>query len=81
MIVPLIRPTIKHPVLLSFQCDPGEATKLLYDLLYTEPIKIVLLPGCSGVSTLVAEAARMWNLIVVRNLRWHYTNTFSSHSF
>lgn len=50
---------------LSFQCDPGEATKLLYDLLYTEPIKIVLMPGCSGVSTLVAEAARMWNLIVV----------------
>lgn len=38
---------------------------MLYDLLYTEPIKIVLMPGCSGVSTLVAEAARMWNLIVV----------------
>lgn len=51
--------------LLIFQCDPGEATKLLYDLLYTEPIKIVLMPGCSSVSTLVAEAARMWNLIVV----------------
>lgn len=50
------------------QCDPGEATKLLYDLLYTEPIKIVLMPGCSSVSTLVAEAARMWNLIVVRPL-------------
>ena len=48
------------------QCDPGEATKLLYDLLYTEPIKVVLMPGCSSVSTLVAEAARMWNLIVVR---------------
>ncbi|MEQ2298966.1 Gamma-aminobutyric acid type B receptor subunit 1 [Ameca splendens] len=47
------------------ECDPGEATKLLYDLLYTEPIKIVLMPGCSGVSTLVAEAARMWNLIVL----------------
>ncbi|XP_042362189.1 gamma-aminobutyric acid type B receptor subunit 1-like isoform X2 [Plectropomus leopardus] len=46
-------------------CDPGEATKLLYDLLYTEPIKIVLMPGCSSVSTLVAEAARMWNLIVL----------------
>lgn len=57
--------SIKHFVILSFQCDPGEATKLLYDLLYTEPIKIVLMPGCSGVSTLVAEAARMWNLIVV----------------
>ncbi|KAG7276577.1 hypothetical protein CRUP_019627, partial [Coryphaenoides rupestris] len=50
-------------------CDPGEATKLLYDLLYTEPIKIVLMPGCSGVSTLVAEAARMWNLIV----KWRWT--------
>ncbi|XP_010792678.1 gamma-aminobutyric acid type B receptor subunit 1-like [Notothenia coriiceps] len=47
-------------------CDPGEATKLLYDLLYTEPIKIVLMPGCSSVSTLVAEAARMWNLIVAQ---------------
>ncbi|KAL7830191.1 hypothetical protein SRHO_G00313180 [Serrasalmus rhombeus] len=47
------------------KCDPGEATKLLYDLLYTEPIKIVLMPGCSSVSTLVAEAARMWNLIVL----------------
>uniref|UniRef100_A0A671R6T6 Gamma-aminobutyric acid type B receptor subunit 1-like n=1 Tax=Sinocyclocheilus anshuiensis TaxID=1608454 RepID=A0A671R6T6_9TELE len=46
-------------------CDPGEATKLLYDLLYTEPIKILLMPGCSSVSTLVAEAARMWNLIVL----------------
>uniref|UniRef100_A0A8C6TGQ5 Gamma-aminobutyric acid type B receptor subunit 1 n=1 Tax=Neogobius melanostomus TaxID=47308 RepID=A0A8C6TGQ5_9GOBI len=46
-------------------CDPGEATKLLYDLLYTEPIKIVLMPGCSGVSTIVGEAARMWNLIVL----------------
>ncbi|KAF3834399.1 hypothetical protein F7725_025603 [Dissostichus mawsoni] len=42
-------------------CDPGEATKLLYDLLYTEPIKIVLMPGCSSVSTLVAEAARISN--------------------
>lgn len=51
-----------------FQCDPGEATKLLYDLLYTEPIKIVLMPGCSSVSTLVAEAARMWNLIVVGSI-------------
>ncbi|KAF6737915.1 Gamma-aminobutyric acid type B receptor subunit 1, partial [Oryzias melastigma] len=46
-------------------CDPGQATKLLYDLLYTEPIKVVLMPGCSSVSTLVAEAARMWNLIVL----------------
>lgn len=49
------------------QCDPGQATKYLYELLYNDPIKIILMPGCSSVSTLVAEAARMWNLIVVRN--------------
>ncbi|PKU28126.1 gamma-aminobutyric acid type b receptor subunit 1 [Limosa lapponica baueri] len=46
------------------QCDPGQATKYLYELLYNDPIKIILMPGCSSVSTLVAEAARMWNLIV-----------------
>ncbi|XP_010568227.1 PREDICTED: gamma-aminobutyric acid type B receptor subunit 1 [Haliaeetus leucocephalus] len=45
-------------------CDPGQATKYLYELLYNDPIKIILMPGCSSVSTLVAEAARMWNLIV-----------------
>lgn len=50
---------------LVFQCDPGQATKYLYELLYNDPIKIILMPGCSSVSTLVAEAARMWNLIVV----------------
>lgn len=49
----------------SLQCDPGQATKYLYELLYNDPIKIILMPGCSSVSTLVAEAARMWNLIVV----------------
>lgn len=66
ILAPSVHPSAAvTPAALSFQCDPGEATKLLYDLLYTEPIKIVLMPGCSGVSTLVAEAARMWNLIVV----------------
>ncbi len=78
-------------VLFSFlQCDPGEATKLLYDLLYTEPIKIVLMPGCSSVSTLVAEAARMWNLIVVcllcthlclNYLHLHFSWFLLSHGF
>uniref|UniRef100_A0A8C0GQD4 Gamma-aminobutyric acid type B receptor subunit 1 n=1 Tax=Chelonoidis abingdonii TaxID=106734 RepID=A0A8C0GQD4_CHEAB len=46
-------------------CDPGQATKYLYELLYNDPIKIILMPGCSSVSTLVAEAARMWHLIVL----------------
>uniref|UniRef100_A0A8B9P9A2 Gamma-aminobutyric acid type B receptor subunit 1 n=1 Tax=Apteryx owenii TaxID=8824 RepID=A0A8B9P9A2_APTOW len=53
----------RRPLLL--QCDPGQATKYLYELLYNDPIKIILMPGCSSVSTLVAEAARMWNLIVL----------------
>lgn len=54
-----------HRPPLPAQCDPGQATKYLYELLYNDPIKIILMPGCSSVSTLVAEAARMWNLIVV----------------
>lgn len=32
------------------------------------------MPGCSGVSTLVAEAARMWNLIVVGAVLPSYTS-------
>lgn len=62
------REALEEPALipsLLIQCDPGQATKYLYELLYNDPIKIILMPGCSSVSTLVAEAARMWNLIVV----------------
>ena len=45
---------------------PGLGMKVLYELLYNEPPKIMLLgPGCSVVSTFVGQAARMWNLIVV----------------
>ena len=38
----------------------------MYDLIYTPPIKAMLLSGCSLVTTAVAEAANMWNLLVVR---------------
>lgn len=39
---------------------------VLYELLYNEPVKLMLLgPGCSVVSTFVGQAARMWNLVVV----------------
>ncbi|XP_030921342.1 gamma-aminobutyric acid type B receptor subunit 1, partial [Geospiza fortis] len=47
------------------KCDPGQATKFLYELLYNLPFKIILMPGCSSVSTLVAEAARIWNVTVL----------------
>ena len=49
----------------SLQCLPGLSLKSLYDLLYDDQTKLVLLTGCSGVSTFVAQAAKMWNLIVV----------------
>ncbi|KAH0810089.1 hypothetical protein GEV33_012703 [Tenebrio molitor] len=36
----------------------------MYNLLYNQPQKLMLLAGCSTVCTTVAEAAKMWNLIV-----------------
>lgn len=50
---------------LFFQCRPGLGTKVLYKLLYQEPTKMMVLSGCSIVSTFVAQAAKMWNLVVV----------------
>lgn len=47
------------------QCMPGLGTKVLYELLYTPPKKVIVLTGCSIVSTFVAQAAKMWNLIVL----------------
>ncbi|XP_014680063.1 PREDICTED: gamma-aminobutyric acid type B receptor subunit 1-like, partial [Priapulus caudatus] len=46
-------------------CEPGLGTTIMYDLLYTGDPKVMLLTGCSPVSTTVAEAAKMWNLIVL----------------
>ncbi|XP_023288491.1 gamma-aminobutyric acid type B receptor subunit 1 [Orussus abietinus] len=37
----------------------------MYDLLYNQPQKLMLLAGCSTVCTTVAEAAKMWNLVVL----------------
>ncbi|OQV25760.1 Gamma-aminobutyric acid type B receptor subunit 1 [Hypsibius exemplaris] len=48
------------------ECEPGKGITILYDLLYNPPQKIMLLgPGCSTVTTTIAEAAKMWNLIVM----------------
>ncbi|XP_025836019.1 gamma-aminobutyric acid type B receptor subunit 1 isoform X2 [Agrilus planipennis] len=47
------------------QCDPGLGASVMYDLLYNEPTKLMLLAGCSTVCTTVAEAAKMWNLVVL----------------
>ncbi|XP_050520335.1 gamma-aminobutyric acid type B receptor subunit 1-like isoform X1 [Daktulosphaira vitifoliae] len=47
------------------ECDPGLSASVLYDLLYNKPQKLMLLAGCSTVCTTVAEAAKMWNLVVL----------------
>lgn len=51
-----------------FQCEPGLGATVMYNLLYFHPYKLMLLAGCSTVCTTVAEAAKMWNLVVV-NIR------------
>lgn len=50
---------------LYLQCEPGLGALVMYDLLYKPPQKLMLLAGCSTVCTTVAEAAKMWNLVVV----------------
>lgn len=47
------------------QCEPGLGASVMYNLLYNPPQKLLLLAGCSTVCTTVAEAAKMWNLMVV----------------
>ncbi|NP_001308593.1 gamma-aminobutyric acid type B receptor subunit 1 [Tribolium castaneum] len=47
------------------ECEPGLAASVMYNLLYNKPQKLMLLAGCSTVCTTVAEAAKMWNLIVL----------------
>ncbi|KRX80894.1 Gamma-aminobutyric acid type B receptor subunit 1 [Trichinella sp. T6] len=47
------------------ECHPGLGARRLYELLYNNPTKLMLLSGCSLVSTVIAEAAPVWNLIVL----------------
>lgn len=47
------------------KCQPGLATKQLHELLYSDPTKLMLLAGCSPVTTVIAEAAPVWNLVVL----------------
>ncbi|XP_017776421.1 PREDICTED: gamma-aminobutyric acid type B receptor subunit 1 [Nicrophorus vespilloides] len=47
------------------ECEPGLGASVMYNLLYNQPQKLMLLAGCSTVCTTVAEAAKMWNLVVL----------------
>ena len=48
-----------------FQCDAGKGARVLYDLLYGNTQKVLLLAGCSTVCTTVAEGANLWNLVTL----------------
>ncbi|KAI8518235.1 Gamma-aminobutyric acid type B receptor subunit 1 [Branchiostoma belcheri] len=48
-----------------YECNPGIGTNVMYRLVYHPPPKLMLLTGCSSVSTHIAEAAHMWNLMVL----------------
>lgn len=58
------------------QCEPGLGASVMYNLLYNKPQKLMLLAGCSTVCTTVAEAAKMWNLIVVSWKIFSYTSIY-----
>ncbi|XP_034235281.1 gamma-aminobutyric acid type B receptor subunit 1 isoform X2 [Thrips palmi] len=47
------------------ECEPGLGASVMYNLVYNQPQKLLLLAGCSTVCTTVAEAAKMWNLVVL----------------
>lgn len=47
------------------ECEPGLGASVMYNLVYNQPQKLMLLAGCSTVCTTVAEAAKMWNLVVL----------------
>lgn len=47
------------------ECNPGLGASVMYDLLYNPPQKLMLLGGCSIVCSTIAEAAKMWNLVVI----------------
>ncbi|XP_076280332.1 gamma-aminobutyric acid type B receptor subunit 1 isoform X3 [Lasioglossum baleicum] len=47
------------------ECEPGLGAAVMYNLLYHSPNKLMLLAGCSTVCTTVAEAAKMWNMVVL----------------
>ena len=51
------------------QCDPGLATDIFYEYIYTKPTLVTLLGDvCASVSQTVAQSAHHWNLIQVSTI-------------
>ena len=52
--------------LLTLQCQSGIGTNAMYQQLYTDPAKLMILgAGCSTVSQATAQASHLWNLVQV----------------
>lgn len=49
-----------------FQCDASKSPRILFDHIFNEPKKIILLgPPCSSGAMVVSSASVYWNLITV----------------
>lgn len=54
------------------QCDDGTAIKALFDLIFREPQKIMIVgPSCSTAAQAIASTAKFWNLNVVSTNRFN----------
>ena len=50
-------------ILFISQCDAGKATNIMYEMLYSEPTKHMILgPACSIESEVTAQASADWNI-------------------
>ena len=58
-----------------FQCDAGMGTNALFEQLYHDPVKVMVLgAGCSAVSQATAQASHLWNLIQVGHVVYVVTD-------
>uniref|UniRef100_A0A915MRZ3 Receptor ligand binding region domain-containing protein n=1 Tax=Meloidogyne javanica TaxID=6303 RepID=A0A915MRZ3_MELJA len=48
-----------HLDYITIICSPGLAARQLFELLYNDPTKLILLAGCSPVTTMIAESAHL----------------------
>ena len=64
----------------SFQCNAGESTNALYEMLYAPPVKHMILgPICSVEAEVQAQASHMWNISHVCLRCITHCPTYSSH--
>ena len=54
---------------ICFQCEAGSGSHALFDQLFHEPTKLIILGGgCSPPAQAIASTAHYWNLITVRQI-------------